>query len=209
MFKEEAQWISNALRQVQPLPDNNRVANLGSSTAYFRKQVQPHINNLVIAPLEQQGWQVLHIDMKQEEGVDIPADVTDAVFAEQFARQFGLTICTNMLEHVTDIPRIVKNLAGITASGGYILVTVPYKYKMHHDPIDNGFRPTPGEIITLFSNYATATIATEVIVIHDKANYRIKRSRFPGWGYRERIAYYLGKRHKVSGVLLRLFHDAE
>ena len=80
-----------------------KAANLGSSTLQFRTTVQPHIQEQLIAPLERNGWQVCHMDMKAEDGVDVIADVSDPGMATRFKDQFTLTICTNMLEHVADI----------------------------------------------------------------------------------------------------------
>ncbi|HNF29028.1 MAG TPA: hypothetical protein PLY81_01980, partial [Chitinophagaceae bacterium] len=76
MFREEAIWINNALAKIKPLQDNNLVANLGSSTAYFREVIQPHIQQYLMQPLANNGWNIINIDLKQEDGVDVVADVT-------------------------------------------------------------------------------------------------------------------------------------
>jgi SAM-dependent methyltransferase len=203
MFREEAIWVENVLKDISPLPHNNRVANLGSSTGYFREVIQPHINKHIINPLSNNGWNIINIDLKEEDGVDIIADVTKSDFSNQL-NSFALTICTNMLEHVEDIELVVKNLQKITIKGGYILLTVPYKYKKHLDPIDNMFRPTPQQIVDLFPSKEVEIIAKDVIVIHDKDYYQVKKSRIPFWGYRNIIAYHLGKKHAVSGVLIKI-----
>jgi SAM-dependent methyltransferase len=142
--------------------------------------------------------------MKKEVGVDLVADVTKENFADGLLDKFALTICTNLLEHVEDIDLVIKNLVKITRSGGHILITVPYKYKIHLDPIDNGFRPTPQQIVDRFNNVVDTIIDSHIISISDIDQYRIKPSKFPLWGKRERISYYLGKRHKTSGVLFSL-----
>jgi SAM-dependent methyltransferase len=207
MFTEEAKWIENALKEVSLLNGNRKAANLGSSTTYFRKNVQPHIDRHVIQPLQRKGWKINHIDFKMEDGIDIVADVTQKSFGEEFKNAFGLTICTNMLEHVEDISMVVENLWEVTKNGGYILITVPYKYKKHLDPIDNMFRPTPEEIRLLFQPAMVKEIASSIIVIKDKEYYRIKRSRFPLWGRRELFRYHMGIKHKVSGILLKVNKD--
>ena len=150
MFREEAIWVEKALSKIDPLSSNNLVANLGSSTAYFREIIQPHIHRHIIIPLEQKGWNIINVDLKKEDGVDVVADVTKPNFS-LLVKPAALTICTNMLEHVEDIALVVENLKKIVIKGGYILLTVPYKYKKHLDPIDNMFRPTPDEIAGLFA----------------------------------------------------------
>src|SRR5438105_2004609 len=132
MFKQEAEWIQRVLADVHPLNSYNNVANLGSSTINFRTIIQPHIHKHIIVPLENKGWKILHVDFKKEDGVDIVADLTDIHFGEKFKNYFAITICTNVLEHVENINRVVNNLLKVTKNNGYILITVPYKYKIHH-----------------------------------------------------------------------------
>ena len=204
MFREEAIWIENALKKINPLPTNTKVGNLGSSTSFFREVVQPHINQYLLQPLQAKGWDVVNIDLKKEEGVDIVADVTKPDFGNNMQQMFALTICTNMLEHVEDIALVVKNLKKVTANSGYILLTVPYKYRKHLDPIDNMFRPTPEEIVELFPKENIEVIYKGVIVIQDKEYYKVRKSKFPLWGKREIIGYNLGIKHKVSGALIKI-----
>ncbi|MDB5193065.1 MAG: class SAM-dependent methyltransferase [Segetibacter sp.] len=204
MFREESFWIKNAIQKIKPKSGDDEVANIGSSTEYFRKVIQPHIHNNIIDSLQSSGWKVTNVDLKQEPGVDLVADVTKPGFAVPFKDRFALTICTNLLEHVEDINLVARNLIEITRSGGYILITVPFKYKIHLDPIDNGFRPTPQQIVDLFNDVAENILDSKIISISDKEYYRIKPSRFPVWGYRERLAYYFGKRHKTSGILFSI-----
>ena len=207
MFREESVWIKNALIKLQPTYSNSEVANVGSSTDHFRKVIQPHIHQNIIATLAHNGWKVFNVDLKQEHGVDLVADVTKPDFSIPFKNRFALTICTNLLEHVEDINLVINNLIAITQNGGHILITVPYKYKIHLDPIDNGLRPTPQEIYHLFKNAGNQILDSKIISITDKNYYRIKPSRFPLWGYRERLAYYFGKRHKTSGILFSIKKD--
>ena len=204
MFSEESLWIKSAIQKLKPSGNSNQVANIGSSTEYFRTVLQPHVHQNIIAPLQSSGWQVFNVDIKQEPGVDIVADVTKENFASPYAKRFALTVCTNLLEHVEDINLVAKNLVDITRPGGYVLITVPYKYKTHLDPIDNGFRPTPKEISDLFKDAIDEVIDCKVISIKEKEKYKIRKSKFPVWGYRERIAYYFGKYHKTSGILFSL-----
>lgn len=203
MFREEAVWVEKALNKIKPLPNNNIVANLGSSTSYFREVIQPHIHKHIIESLKNRKWNIVNVDIKEEEGVDVVADVTKNDFSKKVNKS-ALTICTNMLEHVEDIAFVIQNLMAITINGGYILITVPYKYRRHLDPIDNMFRPTPDEIINLFSKEKIEIIEKKIITIEDKIYYKKKKSKYPIWGYREIIGYYLGNKHKVSGVLLKM-----
>lgn len=203
MFREEAIWVKQAISKIKPLANNNIVANLGSSTAYFREVIQPHIDQYIIKPLQMNGWSIVNVDLKAEDGVNIVADVTQSNFSAKL-QPSALTICTNMLEHVEDISLVIENLLKITIKGGFILLTVPYKYRKHLDPIDNMFRPTPQQIAQLFNAYEIEIVDEGIIQIFDKSYYTYKKSRFPLWGYREIIGYYFGKKHAVSGILIKI-----
>lgn len=96
-----------------------------------------------------------------------------------------------MLEHLEDISIVIRKLLGVTEKGGYILLTVPYNYKRHLDPIDNMFRPTPEEIANLFPGDKIEVIDKRIIGISDKTYYQ-QKSRYPIWGYRKIIGYYFG-----------------
>lgn len=202
MFREEALWIRAVLANL-PL-EGCAAVNLGASTAEFRMFVQPHIHHEVLVPLERSGACITHVDIKQATGVDIVADLTAPDFPQRVGRQFDLALCTNMLEHVTDIPTVVRNLICIVKAGGFLLLTVPRRYPLHFDPIDNGFRPTPHALAALVLEQTRGRLLNgEVISIKDPAYYPVKQSRYPLWGYRLRLKYLLRHYYQTTGVLIQ------
>jgi len=203
MFRQEAIWVGNLLKNIST---NHKpvIANIGSSTELFREVVQPHIHEYIFKPLLKKNCTIYHVDVKQEDGVDMVADITQPSFAIQHANAFDVVICTNMLEHVEDIDAVVQNLYAACRNNGHLLITVPYKYRKHLDPIDNMFRPRPEEITALFRPGQVKQVANEVIVVTERNYYKKRRSHYPLWGYREVLGYYLGMRYKVSGVLLQV-----
>lgn len=203
MFKEEAKWIRESLAEL-PLRGCS-VANLGSSTAEFRQQIQPHIHRDVVAPLEAAGARVVHIDLKPAAGVDVTADLSAPDFASHFEQGFDLLLCTNMLEHVEDIPTVVDNILRIAAPGACLLLTVPRRYPLHFDPIDSGFRPRPDELAALFQRKTSCRVLRrQVIAIKDSAYYPVRKSAYPLWGYRLRLRYLIGLYYQVAGVLIQI-----
>ncbi len=203
MFAEESEWIREAISRLD-IKEIKQVGNIGSSSLIFRTVIQPHIHNNIIAPMEKNGANVVHIDLKEEEGVDVIGDITSPTFGDNFREQFDLVLCTNLLEHVVDINLVVQNLIKSIKKTGYILITVPYKYRLHFDPIDNGFRPTPDEIANLFDTNNISVKSSKIISINNIEAYRIRKSRYPFWGHRERLLYFFGKRYKVSGILINI-----
>ena len=159
MLENEAKWIAEQLRAL----DNNSISpvvEIGSSTEHFRKFLQPHIDREVWSPLRNRGVETIHVDVKEDHGVDICGDITcREVQIAILSRSPKLVICANMLEHVTDRAAVVRFLSDIVCAGGYLLLTAPQSYPFHPDPIDNGFRPTPGDLSALFSEYSTLSQA--------------------------------------------------
>ena len=203
MFKEEAVWIRDNLKNL-PL-DGRRVLNLGSSTLEFREKIQPHIYSDIILPIEQKGAKITHVDMKAAKGVDIVADLMDVNFGQKFTKKYHLVLCTNMLEHVSDIDLAIKNISSIVVEGGFVLLTVPKRYPLHFDPIDNGFRPSPSELAARALKHINGSIiAGEVIDIKDLSYYPIKKSRYPIWGYMLRLRYWLKFYFQTTGVLINV-----
>jgi hypothetical protein len=148
MFEAEAirlREILLAQSEISPL------LNLGSSTRAFREQAKPHIERELFAPLRAAGIEVVHSDLKQAEGVDLPGDIMDpAVRAELKGRGFRSLLIANMLEHVRDRAAVAAACEEIVGPGGLILATVPSSFPYHADPIDTGYRPRPAELAAVF-----------------------------------------------------------
>jgi SAM-dependent methyltransferase len=132
------------------------VLNIGSSSAQFRRQVQPWIEEEVFAKGRARGLSFVHQDLFPADGVDLTGDLlSDACQARiRELRVFGV-ICSNVLEHVTDRPAFAAAISNLLPKGGRALVTVPNRFPYHPDPIDTNYRPTCVELSSLFSDLTT------------------------------------------------------
>ncbi len=150
MLVTEAEWIAGALEEI---PDSGLfpLLNVGSSTADFRTRIQPHIDEKVFAPLRKRCGRVWHADLKAAAGVDIVGDLAAAGTADQ-VRELSIrsALVSNVLEHVLEPDKLAQTIIDLVPAGGYILVSGPQSFPYHPDPIDNGFRPEPGEVLELF-----------------------------------------------------------
>lgn len=149
----EAKWIGGQLaeldeRGISPLIE------LGSSTGLFRSQLQPHIDREIHAPLTARGVEVIHCDLKADEGVDVAGDIFDPEI-QAALRKVGAhsILCCNMFEHVVDRARLAETCDALLAPGGFMIVTVPHSYPLHLDPIDSYYRPSPEQIAAMFPGY--------------------------------------------------------
>jgi len=151
MLKKEAQWIADELKQIGL--ESSPMLNVGSSTLHFRQVEQSFIHELIVEPFEQAGGRFLHLDMKAAEGVDLAGDLMDAAFRERVkALQIRGILCSNLLEHVTNPQTVCDLLTEIIQPGGYLILTVPYRYPYHNDPIDTLFRPTVEQLTAMMHN---------------------------------------------------------
>jgi SAM-dependent methyltransferase len=169
VFIDESLWLKRVLEGLK-LGPSTRVLDIGSSSAHFRQVIQPHIDGNVYAPLRARQVPISHLDGKAEPGVDIVADVSTLDGVDM---SFEVVICTNLLEHVVDLNATVRNICRVVAPQGTLILTVPRRYPIHHDPIDTAFRPTPEELAQLVG--WPHVIEKHTLTVKDPAHYRGKR----------------------------------
>lgn len=217
MYVETAAWIRDRLAAID-LPSGGRVADLGSSTLHYRTVDQPHVDGEVLAPLRDRGLTISHVDIKEDEGVDVVFDVGDAKADPLTAigSDFDLVLSVGMLQVVPDWRRGVEVLAALTAPGGWLLAESPHVFRRVFDPEDNFWRPSPDDLVAAFREVGDFdVVAAESIRIDTERQYRGLVSR-PSWtpfaeriwlpvpGFTERIRYRVPRwRWRDSVVLLR------
>ena len=202
MFEEESTLIRELISKI--FDDIHTVLDVGSSTLDFRTKIQPFIDENIFKPLRSQGKKVYHLDIKEGAGIDIVCDITQPNVYSKIGQKFDLVICTNLLEHVFDINIVADNLKKLVKKRGYLLITVPYCYFYHPDPIDTMYRPTNKELEMLFSDFKV--IDSGIIKI--KKLYLKKRLQYLRWSllswsiFRKNLPV-LFKRFKISYGLFR------
>jgi hypothetical protein len=164
MLTEEARWLEETL---SALPDEDfPLLNLGSGTRDFRRLQQPHIDQFVFDPLRARGVRVVHSDLQRADGVDLALDFTkreDRQLLSESEWSIRSVLCSNMLEHLEMSPdEAAAHLLDLCPIGGLLLVTVPRRYGYHPDPIDNGYRPSPSQLVSLFTRRADV-VTSDVI----------------------------------------------
>lgn len=161
MLSEESIWIRNIIKD-KFSDEDFPLLNLGSSTQEFRKITQPDIYNNVFAPLIKAKKKVFHADMKDEIGVDLVGDLNEELFRIRLkALSIQSVLCSNLLEHLEE-PQIICNaILDILPKGGKLIVTLPFQFPYHKDPIDTMLRPSIEELKLMFPG--TKCIDSEVV----------------------------------------------
>jgi hypothetical protein len=153
MRRQEAAWIGEKLRG---LGDLGKVLNLGSGTRHFRVVSKPYIDRDIFDPMVRAGTRVVHADLKSGEGIEVSGDVFDAAVQARLRelRPDAVLAC-NIMEH---LPQALRGrfpgvLDSLIAPGAVLVITVPYSYPYHADPIDTLYRPSPQALAACFPGY--------------------------------------------------------
>ncbi|MEQ1784904.1 MAG: methyltransferase domain-containing protein, partial [Hyphomonadaceae bacterium] len=149
MFKKEAAWIAERLAPLSPA-EIGTILNVGSSSHQFRTERQPWIDEELFAPLRARNIPVVHVDLKNEPGVDLIANIGEEEgFAAAKAHKPRTVMLCNILEHVHEPDKIAQRAFDLVEPGGRLIISVPRSYPHHRDPFDTMFRPTPEEVAAL------------------------------------------------------------
>ena len=217
MRTQEAAWIGEKLRALTGV---RVVLNLGSGSKRFREVSKPYIDRDIFDPLVRSGARVVHSDLKSGEGIDISGDLFDPAVQ---GRLRGLApdtlLACNIMEH---LPRDCRErfpaaLDSVLAPGGVLVITVPYSYPYHADPIDTLYRPSPKELCALFPTYEVLearTIESESYVDEFVAGGAFRMARkvlrmlFPfvrpkRWLSHAHRMFWLFRPYQLTGVVLR------
>lgn len=175
MLIAEAEWIGSILNDLPN--DAFPLANIGCQTAEFRGRTQPWIDEYVFAPLAAQQKRVVHVDVRDEPGVEVVADLMStegmATLRTLGARTF---LCSNLLEHVEDPVAVLDRLIEAVPPGGYLILTGPHQFPYHADPIDTMFRPSSQEMGALIGDRLAIEEATDLQC--RRLGYYFSRGRF-------------------------------
>lgn len=91
----------------------------------------------------QTGCDVMQSDKNR---VDVLCPVTDLKFDDEI---FDTVLCTQVLEHVFEHDKMMKEIFRVMKPGGHIILTVPFAWELHEEPYDF-FRYTKHALKELF-----------------------------------------------------------
>lgn len=156
MLYQESLWISEQIKKI--LPENPfPVINLGSSTKKYRQITQSFMQKNIFDLIENEKENVIHIDMKEDEGVDLAGNLYDKNFQEKLKTyKAKLILCNNLLMYLEKDLReeLSQILYDILEKDGYLIVTNSYIFPPAHDPVEAYYRDSSKEMYkNLFSKF--------------------------------------------------------
>jgi SAM-dependent methyltransferase len=75
----------------------------------------------------------LPVDIRPFPGVKVLADAGNLPFKDS---SLSSVLCTELLEHILEPERVVSELHRILLPGGILILTAPFLYPIHRDPVD-------------------------------------------------------------------------
>ncbi|MDA9894027.1 class I SAM-dependent methyltransferase [bacterium] len=152
MLYEESKWISKELLFF--FKPGSKILNIGSSSLDMRKKEQPHIQKFIFEVSSIANIEIVNVDIQDKEGVDIVGDLTSDDFINQLkSEKYDGILCSNLLEHLDNPIKITSSFSKLLSDNGVAIITVPYNYPYHLDPIDTMLRPTVNELLGLFPGF--------------------------------------------------------
>jgi len=113
-----------------------RLLDLGCGNKPYETLYQPLTNYQV-------GCDVMQSDKNR---VDVLCPVTELKFNDS---EFDTVLCTQVLEHVFEHDKMMKEVHRVLRPGGHIILTVPFAWELHEEPYDF-FRYTKHALKELF-----------------------------------------------------------
>ena len=146
MRYQEARIVGSLLDKISP----DTCINLGSGDISHQRLKKPWIDRFIFAPLQSRGVNIIHTDLMISDGVDLKIDLTlveDLQKLEKIGDSRVFLLC-NVLEHVPSALRsiMINSIVSIMNKFDYLIITVPFRYPYHADPIDTGYRPSANEL---------------------------------------------------------------
>lgn len=156
MLIEESLWIGNKIKTIVEC-NAYPILNIGSSTKEYRTIRQSFIQKNIFDLIPKEFQNVVHLDMKEAEGVDIVGNLYDKAFLESIKkRKFKTVLINNLLMYLGKKERqqLSQILEDILEKDGYIIVTNSHVFPPAHDPVESYYRASPEKMYEeLFSNF--------------------------------------------------------
>jgi len=144
---EEALKIRKIIKKYNAF---NNIINLGSGNVEQLNRAKPWVSEYVFDLFEKSQAKILHVDAEDFPGVDIVQDLSqpNSLSFCDHLKGSKLFILASVLEHIPKEAHVefLNRIYSKMKSKDGLIITLPYEYPYHADPIDNMYRPSPNEL---------------------------------------------------------------
>ncbi len=81
------------------------------------------------------GFNVIAVNISTDRDIDVRAE---AARVPVVSNHFEWVLCSEVLEHVDEPLRVVAEIFRVLRPGGNVVITVPFLFRLHEDPVDIG-----------------------------------------------------------------------
>jgi SAM-dependent methyltransferase len=135
MVRVVGEWVESVMHGLVAQPNGrNRVVDVGCGEQPFRRMVEEHGGRYVGFDIEQNSQSSVDIIGFIDQKLPDPWPDADTTY--------DVVLCTEVLEHVAHLEVAFANLRALVASTGKVVITVPFVFPLHMEPMDY-FRVTP------------------------------------------------------------------
>lgn len=97
------------------------------------------------------------LDVDASKNTDVVGDAHNLPFKDE---SFEVVVCSEMLEHADDPPKVISEIERVLKPGGLVVLTTRFAYPVHDAPNDY-WRFTPYGLRKLFSAFEVIEVATD------------------------------------------------
>lgn len=114
-------FITKSLKKY--IKDKHIIGDVGCGEQPFRKMIEGF------------GGKYVGVDLAQnsQNSVDIIGSITNLPVEDNY---FDIILCSEVLEHVFDLEKGLKELFRSLKPGGILILTIPFNYPLHEEPFD-------------------------------------------------------------------------
>jgi len=151
MRLEESIFINKILKKYYKQHKHLKyIINLGSGNVEQLKKNKPWVSKNVFDTFKRQNAKILHVDAEDFPGVGIVQDLSqpNALSFCDKLKGSKLFILANVLEHIPKKvhAEFLRKIYSKMKSKDGLIITVPYDYPYHADPIDTMYRPSSRDL---------------------------------------------------------------
>lgn len=115
--------LNNYLKKISGKFENSEILEIGSNDSKLNFSAKDIFKNAKL-------FHQTDVDSK------FGHDLLDIRYVSKDSKKYDLVLCCNILEHVYENKNLSSNLKKLVKKDGYLLVSVPFIYPLHEEPMD-------------------------------------------------------------------------
>ena len=126
-----------------------------------------------MAPLRERGLEIVHLDAKQDPGVDVICDLDRAnLNLDETLGRYEVVLMLGVLQCLREPDRALDIAASLVAPNGVLVLHHPERARRTFDPYDNMLRASPADLVEALERRGLERVRADSVRIDDPRYYR-------------------------------------